>query len=281
MTITELILLHWFRQKKIFLKNLEQIKSGIKGDAVHDLRVAVKKLRAYLNFFHQLSGNEVSGIKLIATETLFKTSGKYRDFDISLEVLQSLTETKFNPYISLKKYLGTALKIAGKNTMIAAKKYSPDELSRAYDTIGAHLLTQNQGLIEKNATRILHDRLNLIHSLAIKKDEEPHELRKELKEFYYWLSIMPEGFITAPPYLKKLDKILAQLGTWQDYQVTLKKARRFRKEFVVKKTSEYQVYLQLERKLPMLSNQILDNVQEQMQQLVMAIENPEIKAKVS
>jgi CHAD domain-containing protein len=266
-----LILQHWNRQQKVFLKNLEVLKSGIESDAVHDLRVAVKKLRAYLNLFRLLMKKGNRHPDFSTTETFFRICGKYRDFDICLGVLRSLSESRFNPWFAWQQYLKTAMKMAGKNVVSAAKKYDPAVLPLAGEEITRCLMKKDQQGLLQDISAILQSKLNHIHALLLKNEEQPHALRKELKELYYWLSILPEGFITMPPYLKKLDKILDELGTWQDYQVALKKARRYRKDFVAKTSPEFLLYLDLETLLSAKSQQLLSHLHSRLKDLLIKL----------
>lgn len=262
-----LILQHWNRQQKVFLKNLEVLKSGMESNAVHDLRVAVKKLRAYLNLFRLLMIKGKHQPDISTTETFFRICGKYRDFDICLGVLRSLTESRFNSWFAWQQYLKTAMKMAGKRVVSAAKKYDPAALQLAGQELTRCLMQEDQQDLLQNIAAILQSRLMDIHTLLLKNEEQPHELRKELKELYYWLSIFPDGFIPMPPYLKKLDKILDELGIWQDYQVALKKARRYRKDFVAKTSPEFRVYLDLENLLSAKSQQLLSHLHSRLKDL--------------
>ena len=76
------ILKHWIKQQTVFLKNLEELKKQGKADTievVHDLRVATKKLRAYLKLLGILLEKKGYTTLFQKTEDLFNVVGKHRD----------------------------------------------------------------------------------------------------------------------------------------------------------------------------------------------------------
>ena len=79
----KLILKNWLLQEKNFNDNLILSRKRPTKISVHDIRVAVKKMRSYLRLKEELTGDEwkESFLKISA---LFKSFGRLRDYDMSL-----------------------------------------------------------------------------------------------------------------------------------------------------------------------------------------------------
>ena len=77
MPATFFILLHWKRQQRAFLQNLAKLNQQQETKAIHDLRVAIKKLRAYLKLMTLLVNDIDKETSFEKTEQLFDVLGKY------------------------------------------------------------------------------------------------------------------------------------------------------------------------------------------------------------
>src|SRR3989337_647011 len=97
------ILLHWKRQQRVLLRNLAKLKGLQEVKAIHDLRVAIKKLRSYLKLLTILlnDGKETDFEK---TEQLFSVLGKHRDIEMGLLLLQSLEKENKMTYAAFRMH---------------------------------------------------------------------------------------------------------------------------------------------------------------------------------
>src|SRR5688572_9783308 len=92
MPTTNFILKHWKKQQTVFLQNLEGLRKQDKEktiDLIHDLRVATKKLRAYLKLFTILLNSKDYMALFERTELLFDVLGKHRDIEMGLATVSS------------------------------------------------------------------------------------------------------------------------------------------------------------------------------------------------
>ena len=76
----------WEANEKEVIKNLSIIRSEIKPEAIHDTRVAIKKLRAYCELLNEL--DKSAKIDLPQTKSLFDILGKHREWGTVLKQLQ-------------------------------------------------------------------------------------------------------------------------------------------------------------------------------------------------
>ena len=102
MPAANFILKDWIKQQTVFLQNLEELKKQEKAetvDLVHDLRVAIKKLRAYLKLLGVLLGKKGNTNLFQKTEDLFNVLGKHRDIEMALEGLKPVLPQSLNVHI--------------------------------------------------------------------------------------------------------------------------------------------------------------------------------------
>jgi CHAD domain-containing protein len=281
MAAHDIISLNWEKQQTIFLENLTALKLGLSGKEIHDLRVAIKKLRSYLVLYNRITGPDEAGLQFSKTDTIFNITGKYRDIEISLNLLETFKHGKKRKYPSLHSYFQSTLRIAEEKTAIALKKFKPTELEMIGETILQRMSPENPDNILSKTIEQSKQKLAAIIALFKQQDKQPHELRKQLKELYYWLMILPAGVVLSKSAIKKLNTILDQLGSWQDHQVLLVRTKHFRKDFVAKKTPEHHDYKRLGKTLEEKSDKLLAAANTSLQKLLETLENKKPKQSFS
>ena len=239
---------HWEKQTNVFFKNLNELRLNLKSKGIHDLRVAVKKLSAYLILYNLLTGPDEEGLKLADTEVLFNVTGKYRDIEISLTLLKSFLKNS-SKYSSLVSFLKNTQQISLEKTAASLRKFKSGELQMIGELIKSRFPANTDTETRNKIKKLIEEKTESILLLVNKSGKQPHELRKELKTLYYWLILFPEKTILPVSQIKKIDGILDQLGLWQDHQVLLTRTKHFRKDFVAKKTAEFTHYKKLEESL--------------------------------
>lgn len=226
---------HWKKYQKDFNNNLKQLQQRLNTDSIHDIRVATKKLRAVLNLYNLINTEADWKYLFNKTDTLFDTLGKYRDIEICISLITVLEKEKKIRFNELRAYLIALLKMIRGWVNQEIHRYHTNELPR----IGL-LLKQDNSLSDNK--KFLQLLLPIIQSnfTTIKKNiNEPHKVRKSLKEIYYWLSFFPEEQIKDLWHHKELHDILDEYGTWQDNEVLEIRIKHFRKDFLPKSNKEY------------------------------------------
>ena len=239
------ILINWRKEQKVFDENLSLLQKKLDKEAIHDLRVAIKKLRAYLELYSQL--NKVtdpveSGPQrlLYKTEELFDTIGRQRDVEICQEILTSFKEETNYSYPQFTLYLQAVLKITKAWSNQEIHRYKNKEIKKI-----AFVLKQDN---EIGDTGELNQFIQSIirHSLGEIKSQfkKPHLLRKKLKSVYYWINLVND---TSEYHPELLHSILDDLGSWQDKEVALQRIKHFRKDYLPKSFDEYNMLKELEQ----------------------------------
>jgi len=242
------ILLHWKRQQRVLLRNLAKLKGLQEVKAIHDLRVAIKKLRSYLKLLTILlnDGKETDFEK---TEQLFSVLGKHRDIEMGLLLLQSLEKENKMTYAAFRMQLKVALQTTEIWVQNALNKYDEKGLADLTTELQQYLKEKNnQALLDKTGIALTKE-LKKLKRLTRHFEAHPHEIRKMLKNVFYWISICPKDFLIGAVQVSKLKKSLNHLGDWQDHEMLYRKIKHFRKDFIPDSREEYLLLKELEKSI--------------------------------
>jgi CHAD domain-containing protein len=236
-----LIWTHWKKEQKRFEHHLQLLKKRMDPEAIHESRVAVKKLRAILGIYLQLRKEEGYENLLLNTEVLFGIMGKQRDIGICLALLPGFEKENNYPFHELASHLKEQRKKAMARTNRAIHVYHKKELPRV-----AYLLKNDPGLNDETALlSFIHETLNS-HILTIRTYfKKPHRLRQHLKQLYYWTDLL----LGEEYRREELHEVLDDIGNWQDAEILLARARHFRKDYLPSSFEEYNRIKSLEQQL--------------------------------
>ena len=244
-----LILTNWLLQQHNFNENLILSRKRPTKISVHDIRVVVKKLRSYLRLKEELAGDKwkASFLKISA---LFKSFGRLRDYDMSLILLRNLERKQFLSFIFFKEYLSVNRSLTRKWAKQDAVKFN-DQESDAFNQQFHSMQGSEEEVCEK-IIQLSALKIKKVKTLAKHFQKNVHEIRKELKDVYYWLKICPKdpGFIN----MKVLHRMLSYLGNWQDHFVLKRKIKQYIKD--LPKRSEEKITLKNFEKKLMLSQKV-------------------------
>ncbi len=239
------LLQHWEEQSGVYLDNLGIIRMRPTKKAVHDIRVAVKKLKSCLRLAHKVSG-EKEEKKPGSIQRFFRITGRYRDVDISLSLLKKIGKAENISLPPLNRYLATMQRATRDMVHTAAGAPYESELhpitlwmTEQLSTVtGEELVTRTEEL----STEIFRE----VRNLFVKFSDHAHEIRKKLKQLYYWLKLCPVNPFFDKIEMKRLEEALTALGNWHDQFVLQGKIRKFRKEYLVRQTPDHEQAKKLE-----------------------------------
>ena len=83
------ILIYWRSELDVFNKNLTSLREKINEEAIHDLRVAIKKLRSCFKLYSELIKKRHKKLP-VGIDTLFSILGKHRNIEMNKKLLLSL-----------------------------------------------------------------------------------------------------------------------------------------------------------------------------------------------
>ena len=221
-----LIVQNWREQKKIFADNLLICRKRPTKNSVHDLRVAVKKIRSYLRLKKEITGEDWK--QLFSTIlALFKSFGKLSDFDVSITLIRQQARTEHLSVDNFGKYLNVNRALTRQWVRQDAIKFNIQELDMLDQQFNLDM--SDQEICEK----ILHCsmvKVKKAKTLSRHFQKNAHKIRKQLKDVYNWIKICPKDFTEYFIRMRALDQMLKSLGSWQDHYVLRKKITQYTKE---------------------------------------------------
>ena len=242
MEFIDFIFTFWAKEQKIFNKNLAILKKHPGKKAVHNLRIAVKKLRAALELYLLISEKPLPENPLKETEQLFSILGKQRDIEICIEIIDAAEKETGKKYPALKYYFRTVLSVVSAWTKKAVQQYKMKE----WEEIALLLKNETQVIEQEELKQKIAGIINnhLVHCRNYFK--KPHKLRQFLKEIYYWINMIPGSLLHKVEYEKELHDVLDDFGNWQNLTVFEIKLKHFRKDYLPKTFPEYESTKMLE-----------------------------------
>ena len=234
----------WKANEKEITKNISILLSEINSGAIHDTRVAIKKLRAYFELLNEL--DKSSKNDLPQTKALFDILGKHREWDIILKHLQKSPDDMgelcplFVTHIrKVKKQISFLIK-----NML--NEYNIDELKEAENRIEELIKTITLHKLSGNSKKIIMRQVLKLKKGSILFEKEPHYTRKLLKVIFYWINLFPPESLYSKTQVKHLNAFLDKLGKWHDLEIVFIKIKNYRKDYLAKSLDEYRVLKKLE-----------------------------------
>ena len=263
------ILTRWQTELETFHKNLSLLREEITTEPVHDLRVAIKKLRSYLKLYIIICGKNDIEKHFQETRKLFSVLGKHRNVEIAKGLLTT-PGSKNHPIQSLFYFL-----------QLLQEQIAPfcRQAIDLYDTNGLEFLTGQlqQDLENIDSTEISKKIKEEIEScvIAIKEDvkhfkKRSHRVRKRLKDIYYWSKIFEEQVYFNNAALKVLDKTLEDLGNIQDYEILATNLSYFRKTILPQDGHESELLKKIVAETKKTKESLLKKAQKLTERLLLA-----------
>lgn len=233
-------------QISIFNHNLDIVRKKSDKKAIHDLRVAIKNIRSFLRLADETRSPEWKN-EFLPVKNLFKSLGCQRDFDMSLAVLSLLRRKEKLEFPVFRKFLVSSRRFARQlslNGISYFKGYFPQTLQDyLFAAFGEKTETEHLALIKKQVIIKFRDLKKLRNNF----DKQAHDIRKMLKDVFYRIKTVPANSIMNITQLKQFDRLLDELGRWQDQVIFLENLQNFRKKYLLKGYEEYDLSKAIEK----------------------------------
>lgn len=200
---------------KIIADNSRKIPGGFDVDLIHDLRVAYKKLRAFIRLMQEEERKleMPENIKL-----LYRSCGTVRDLQLVIERLKD-AQDKIPVFL---KGLHHDLFNAKELLVLHIEDIN---VRKSVKEIEEELPAE---LTEDMVRQFIQRKIATIHILllALEHEEELHAIRKALKDLVYVKKILNEDLGFKYPFnewtdQEKLEKLTTQLGDMNDLHIAL------------------------------------------------------------
>ena len=264
------IVRHWQVELKNFSTNLSLLQQQISTDPVHDLRVAVKRLRSYFKLYTAICGMEYHKKTFSQTTELFSVLGKHRNIEMSRDLLLSMVQKNREMLTPLLRYLELTLDEAAEYCRRSIQEYAMQELPTLTTTVeeglkdvsAEDLLRMTGDLVASSLERTTH---HMAHF-----EEKSHLVRKALKDIFYWVKIFDEDELLKKAEVKTIDDILNRLGLIQDHEVMITIAKSFRHTLLARGTGEYEFIKKIESRAKRKKKALLEEAKDMTDELIYA-----------
>jgi CHAD domain-containing protein len=223
-----------------FGANFGQVCADSDADAVHDMRVAVKRIRALEVLAGKVAQNQIDPEASGDLRQLFKLSGRIRDMQVQQHLLDLLAAKLNTSFGELAVYL---------------KNSEHKSIKKFTEFVGNHSDTDFAGSLAREIIKIFNGAsendlaagvksvvAEIIETVRLMKTDQQHEeylheIRRKLKQYNYLLSVYDKqssDYAELLITLQHLEKANDLLGEWHDLDV----AREILLKFLVNKTEQ-------------------------------------------
>ena len=203
-------------------------------DAVHDYRVAVKRLKALFNLAEGINPDFHAQKQFRRFRLVFKSAAELRDLHIQIDIAGEFSTLPGFPggeYLAfLRKRAGKAaaeMVEIGVNFDLERLEKKRGKIARALENSEA----EAAGRIMRARFDSLRDELTAEIDGREPEDRKMHAVRKLAKEFHYLGEIIrdcfPERMADGEILFAKLKRVHQALGKWHDYEVSRDWLKRF------------------------------------------------------
>jgi CHAD domain-containing protein len=244
------------KQCGLFQKNFNLVISDFDEDAIHDMRVAIKRIRAVFLLTERLIPGEFDALAEEGEmRRLFRLSGRMRDAQVQQLLLSTAAQDIGSTFGEYQTYLQTTESKAVKKFKKFLKEYdAEDDLKQKHEKVADLISKSGPEQVRLQIVQFVDELLmtaGKMHS-DYEHDENLHEIRRKLKQCHYLLSVFNQRDPDLPQLkttLKKLDKVNELLGNWHDQLVAMEMLDRFLEEFRKKGEAGENRYLLLRSNL--------------------------------
>ncbi len=200
--------------------NIQIADMSHSSELVHDLRVAIKKIRTFLNVFNLQKNKRIKKLLKRNIDVIFKKAGNLRNSQVYYELVQDYENLLKKEFYDLKEYLLVKIERRRKSMHKILPKKSNDFLNVLRSEVSENLETITNDKLKKRVGKYLDTSIKKFEKNKNYLDSRDlHKQRKILKEirFCYEISasINPEEF--PDELITKIRELEDILGRWHDY----------------------------------------------------------------
>jgi CHAD domain-containing protein len=205
-------------------KLAEKINRDFDEEAIHNFRVTIKSLRAFLRLIAAATGNRK--IKITARiNRLYHILGGIRDAE------QERSE-RVNSGFLFPAYFELLDANINRGKANWERHYTGKEFHRFQEKIGCFELTKMEPSILLEYFNIKIKRIKKLSKETVITDKELHEIRKLLKDMYYVMEIITQNWPTGSKHIKilpveKINELTTEIGNYNDKRLRLEHLTAF------------------------------------------------------
>ncbi len=252
----ERLLDYFAKHCDLFIRNFNLVLSDFDADAIHDMRVAIKRIRAVFHLMERLYPDKFNQVEEEGKlREMFRLSGRMRDAQVQQQLLACNALNLGSTFGEYQAYLHDAENKAIKKFKKFIKDYNAEkELNEKQEKAGKLISSTDPEHIRIQIIQFVNELFSKARQMRAEDehDESLHEIRRKLKQCHYLLSLFSEDDPDLPKLnttLKRLDKVNELLGNWHDQMVGMEILDRFIEKFRKREEAGENRYLLLKENL--------------------------------
>lgn len=273
MTGENAILRHWHAELQVFHQNFSLLERQMDQEAIHDLRVAIKKLRSYMRLHEGLFNKKQPQEMIAAIKEVFSVFGRHRNIDVARRLLLAFPGNNKLGSSALLVYLQLLQDQVTPYCQQSIRNFDTQRLDNFTEELhkdtqnltGAETVAMVQDMVVSSVKTVKHDLKHFRN--------KSHLVRKRLKDIFYWSKIFDQTVFFTATELKKLNKILDHLGSIQDHEVLITNLKNFRKTILSSALEEYVVIQQMEARVKRKKEVLLEKAKKMTEEVILKDHN--------
>ncbi|MCX7909008.1 MAG: CHAD domain-containing protein [Ignavibacteria bacterium] len=214
-----------------YTENLEKVINDFDDEAIHDLRVSIRRILAFMSLVDELCGRQLNISLIKSLKNKIKKFNQLRDVQVQISFL--INQIKKFP--ELLDFLFT-LKSKEKKQISKLKKF----LQKKQVNFAGELFFYHNNLkqeecfnqttkddVIKIAANSLNEVKTSIGGIVVGNYETYHKTRLKIKRFRYIIETVEQIIQSPREKLKSIQELQTILGEIQDYTVLLSLLERF------------------------------------------------------
>lgn len=212
-------------------KNIEAAERYYGVDAIHDLRVEIKRIRALYHLIHAIVPSFSVERHTQSMRKLFKKAGMLRDIDIQQEIVrQGHEKYELSEYLN---YLKKQELLLRPEFVMACHSFRTQTLKSNRITVMKAIAKLSQDQLQIKIGKYADSTLKKIKTLSQRKTQSSqclHDIRKLTKVARYSLDLWKLGVGSSTQIekvLKELKSTATLLGEWRDTGIAHESLRSY------------------------------------------------------
>lgn len=202
-------------------------------DGVHDLRVALKRLKAFFNLVGAIGDSFNAKKRFRPFKTIARTAGALRDAHVQRELVDEMNASLNLDLVAFCTYLSRA-ESDGYDVFRAFSDANPLEAAAGAGTCISRAIEKTSdvraGTLAYGRFCNLRNNLVLAGKEAVLGDSALHKVRIVSKELHYTFELLQQcfhRFEDRTDFIAEIKKVHQALGKWHDYDVCLERLEDF------------------------------------------------------
>lgn len=241
--------------EKYLKKQFNQLRKNIlrsfnlkNKEAIHDFRVALKRIVAIVKFAQnqELKKNLKKAYKVSRLDLIYEIGGLLREIHINRKILRSYIERFNYRFTVFSNFLRGKEKTAGRHLKQKKKKISFKKI-RKFESVMLHLFRDvpSEPLLQY-VDQFITIRIAEIEKLILDHHVETklHRIRKLIKSIKYMLELSGQerrSYGTLNFTIEKITLLEDHIGHWHDLYIFKKEVSNFREQLDRKKRPDMEV----------------------------------------